>query len=38
MSGKKISNFGGWEKILTQTNLPYPLPHKSQMVDHIGGG
>ena len=36
MSGKKISNFRGWEKILTQTDLPLRL--KSQMVNHIGGG
>ena len=34
MSGKKISYFRGWEKILTQTDLP--LRHKSQMVHHIG--
>ena len=36
MSRKKISNFRGWEKIPTQTDLP--LRHKSQMVNHIGGG
>ena len=33
---EKISNFRGWEKILTQTDLPLRL--KSQMVNHIGGG
>ena len=36
MSGKQISNFRGWEKSLTQTDLPLRL--KSQMVNHIGGG
>ena len=29
MSGKKI---------LTELNHPYPLPHKSLMVNHLGGG
>ena len=26
------------QKILTQTNYPHTLPHKSHMVNHIVGG
>ena len=39
MSGKKNSNPRGLgKKFLPKINHPYPLPHKSQMGNHIGGG
>ena len=39
MPGKKISNSSGLgKKILTQTKSPIPLPQRSKMVNHIGGG
>ena len=38
-SGKKISNHRGLGKnFLPKLNTPHPLPHKRQMVNHIGGG
>ena len=36
ISGKKLQRFG--EKFSPKLNHPYPLPHKSQMDNHIGGG
>ena len=36
---EKISNFRGLgKKFLPKLDHPYPLPHKSQMGDHIEGG
>ena len=36
ISGKKLQRFG--KKFSPKLNQPYPLPHKSQMGNHIGGG